>query len=106
MSYKNKEEFYQSLKEKFAKLEKHLKKSERVKRTLTIPKYIDDLMFAVLGRLMILGKKVNYSDLISILAFFGLQAQADNVFDDLQSDMELTMVYRQFGNYLEKAFEE
>ena len=105
MSYKNKDEFYQSLKEGFIKIEDFLKSSEKVKRTLTLHKYVDDLILTVLGRLMMFGKKVNYSDLVSFLAWQGLHEVADNVFDEVTSDMQMYAYAKEFGEHFEKFFE-
>lgn len=105
MSYENKAEFYGKLKEVFIKHEDFLKGSEKVKKTLTIHKYVNDLMLTVLGRLMILGKKANYSDLISFLAWEGLHEVAGNVFDDVLSDMQLYTYTKKYGEYFEKFFE-
>jgi len=105
MSYKDKGEFYQTLKESMVKQEDWLKSSEKVKRTLTIQRYVDDLMLTVLGRLMMLGKKVNYSDLISILAWLGLRDIAGNVFDEVSSDMRLYTYAKEYGQLLERFFE-
>ena len=105
MEYRSKEEFYQSLKQGFINQENWLKSSEKVKRTLTIQKYVDDLMLTVLGRLMMTGKKVNYSDLLSLLAWLGLQEIAGNVFDDVRSDMQLYTYAKEYGKLFETFFE-
>ena len=54
---------------------------------------------------MMLGKRVNYSDLISILAFFGLRELVGNVFDEIQSNMHLATLCREFGEYLGESFQ-
>jgi len=105
MSYKKTNELYKKLQEGFIKVEGLLRGSEKVKRTLSIPNFVDDLLLTVLGRLMMLGKKVNYSDLISVLAYYGLKEISGNMFEEVQDEATLASLFRKFGESLGKSFE-
>lgn len=105
MSYKKTNELYKHLREGFIKTEGLFKDSKKVKRTLSIPNFVDDLMLTVLGRLMMLGKRINYSDLVSVLAYYGLKEISGNVFEEVQDEATLASLFRKFGESLGKSFE-